>query len=169
MEATIKVNSRAALPGALKEVIIKGIQRNGRRVFDLSQNNERGFVPVKTGKLKASGTFTSNGDKGYVIQYDTDYASAIEIGRTTDGNASTVTTVEVPGKFVAAHYTKGGKWVPAKWRPPYTRKLKGKKVVKTDTGFITINLGKTKGQLYLGRAFEQILPQIDKDIVVELT
>jgi len=63
------------------QAVIKGIQRNGDRVFDISQ--QEGYVPVDTGFLKASG-YVERKKNGVKIGYRADYASAIEFGIPND-------------------------------------------------------------------------------------
>jgi len=63
----------------IMDVIVKGIQRNAERIFDISQNTEGCFVPVNTGFLKQSGGIESLPD-GASIRYRADYAADVEFG-----------------------------------------------------------------------------------------
>jgi len=61
------------------DAIVKGIQANADRIFQISQNTEGCFVPVNTGFLKQSGGVESLPD-GASIRYRADYAADIEFG-----------------------------------------------------------------------------------------
>jgi len=57
------------------EAVVLGIQRNGDRIFDISQQK----VPVDTGNLKRSG-FVNRLDNGIEMGYRAPYAAAVENG-----------------------------------------------------------------------------------------
>lgn len=61
------------------KAIIEGVRRNGERIFALSQDNAKGFVPVDRGILKQSG-YTRNIRGGIEIGYKAPYSSIIENG-----------------------------------------------------------------------------------------
>jgi hypothetical protein len=67
------------LRAKINKAVIEGIRRNGDRIFDLSQDTARGFVPTDRGILKQSG-YTRNIRNGVEIGYKAPYASIIEIG-----------------------------------------------------------------------------------------
>jgi hypothetical protein len=62
------------------EALIKGVRRNGERIFDISQNTEDGYVPVDRGTLKKSG-YTFLKPNGIEIGYTAPYARDVEFGR----------------------------------------------------------------------------------------
>jgi hypothetical protein len=57
----------------LLKAITKGVQVNGKFVFDRSQE----YVPVKTGFLKKSGGFVAKKD-GWILNYKAPYAADVE-------------------------------------------------------------------------------------------
>jgi len=63
----------------IMDAIVKGIRANADRIFEISQNTEGCFVPVKTGVLKMSGGVESLSD-GASIRYRAKYAADVEFG-----------------------------------------------------------------------------------------
>jgi hypothetical protein len=67
------------LRNKINRAIIEGIRRNGERIFDISQDNAKGFVPVDRGILKQSGD-TNKIRNGIEIFYKAPYSHIIEFG-----------------------------------------------------------------------------------------
>ena len=63
----------------IKTRVIKGLQKTSHRIFTLSQNNLAGYVPVDSGKLKASGSLQIL-PNGAIIMYTASYAADVEFG-----------------------------------------------------------------------------------------
>lgn len=63
----------------IERCIIEGVRRNGERIFAISQENARGFVPVDAGYLKQSG-YIRRISGGIEMGYRARYAAAIEYG-----------------------------------------------------------------------------------------
>lgn len=63
----------------VRKVIIKGIQRNGDRILDRSQQTDACFVPVDKGFLKNSG-YKKDLPNGVEIGYTAPYAARVHYG-----------------------------------------------------------------------------------------
>jgi hypothetical protein len=65
------------------DAVVKGVQRNGERILNISQDTAGCFVSVNTGNLKRSGSVVPL-DNGVRIQYLSPYASEVENGIESD-------------------------------------------------------------------------------------
>jgi len=130
----------------LLKAITKGVQVNGKFVFDRSQE----YVPVQTGQLKKSGGFVAKKD-GWILNYRAPYAADVE-------NRPYSSDEEQP-KSVGAHIRRAFK-------------RKDGTVVKATKvkGYYTTPSGKRlrrdprQGGQYLTRAADMELPDLTTNI-----
>lgn len=165
-------SSQKQLESKLRKAIIKGLQRNGDRIFDVSQRTEECYVPVDTGMLKKSG-YKKNISKGFEIGYVTPYAADVEYGH--NGKPAVTRTVTGGGYWRKSYKTKSGKIVPAKYIPTYTMQVTGKRLVQVQPKIdciphgprIWVWIDDTKpreGQYFLTRATMVGIKDLVKDI-----
>jgi len=64
----------------VRKTLVEGIRRNGERIFDISQRNAEGFVPVDRGILRQSG-YVRNIRKGVIIGYKASHSARVEFGQ----------------------------------------------------------------------------------------
>lgn len=83
---------------AIREAIIQAVGRNGQRAFAESKNT----VPVDTGELKNSGSFTES-SSGITIKYSAEYASSVERGW-AGGKVWVKLHFRKPASLVRGHY-----------------------------------------------------------------
>jgi hypothetical protein len=83
--------TRRRIKDKLLKAITKGVQVNGKFVFDKSQE----YVPVRTGFLKKSGGFVAKKD-GWILNYRAPYAADVESRPYSSGE-------EEQPKSVASH------------------------------------------------------------------
>lgn len=93
----------------VRKSIVEGIRRNGERIFDLSQDNAKGFVPVDRGILRHSG-YTRRIKGGVEIGYRAPYAYRVEFGQ-PEGRYTGTQVVHI--KSHTAHTKYGTVKVPA--------------------------------------------------------
>jgi len=127
----------------IKQDLILGLRRNADRIFNISQQTKKGFVPVDTGNLKRSGSVDYYSD-GAVITYRASYAAVVEHG------------AEAHEEFVKGFaYTKRHAKRKGKKRKPGTTKV----VVKAHIR----RMPKREGVYYLARAVQEGIPMLAKD------
>ena len=157
--------------------LIRGLRRFGERVFDLSQQTARCYVPVDIGILRRSG-YTKKLENGIEIGYMAPYAGAVEFGNPKtpfDG----IQVIHTQG-FQRAGYTRtDGTYVRPAIISPHDRTFINKRVVgfrpkfsKFDRGDLIFRVLEAEperpGQFYLTRALQDSLPEASNDIEFEL-
>lgn len=75
----VRIDAGQDVGEEILKILIRGAQRNARRIFHISQQTEQCYVPVLTGYLKSSGSVTDDAE-GATIRYDAPYASIVEYG-----------------------------------------------------------------------------------------
>lgn len=144
--------------------VVKGIQRNGDKVFSISQDTAGCLVPVNTGMLKKSG-YTNYLPLGIEIGYRTPYAGIVETGIEQDIPIEGTQIVRVKsyrrrdGTIVKEHIAKyvNKRLIPI--RPKFSKFEWGEKT------FRVINKIKARpGQYFLSRAVMEGLKDLTKDI-----
>jgi hypothetical protein len=161
----------------INDAIVKGIRANADRIFDISQNTEGCFVPVKNGILKMSGNMVPL-DDGASIVYRADYAAAIEFG--TPGEPwSGSQDVRIRSHKRKAYVRKDGTYVNAHnvqahskhyensrligFRPKAGKGRSQKKIYR-----VMSSKGSTEGQFFLSRAVLEGIMFLPTDIEVYL-
>ena len=174
----------------IHRALVAGMRRFGERVFSLSQETDRCYVPVDKGFLKHSG-YVKDIPGGSTIGYVTPYAARVEWG----GPAIPVTgtqIVKIPLHIRKAHARKGyfatrgtnSYWVEPTWIEksvvgPHEVTYVNKKVIRFKPKISKFERGpeivriiseepERKGQHYLGRALKDSLPHMTEDIEFEL-
>lgn len=165
------------LKRAINETLIKGLQRWGDRVFDLSQQTEYCYVPTDTGFLKMSGNKVDL-PKGFYIIYRAKYASVVEMGSPARPVIGTF-EYRIRAHRVKAFRRKDGVFIPAHKRKAHKKILINKKVIgfrpklsKFQRGekiFRVISVEKERtGQWFANRALRDSLPSLPTDLNLEL-
>tara|TARA_Y100000310_G_scaffold243152_1_gene247579 strand:+ start:2970 stop:3521 length:552 start_codon:yes stop_codon:yes gene_type:complete len=169
---------RANLKRSVRAALIRGLRRYGERVFSLSQQTERCYVPVDKGTLKDSG-YTKKLENGIEIGYTAPYAAIVEFGgpgEVFEGSQS----VHIREHDVRGHFrtrVEGDQiWISPHVRGPYTRVYESQRLIgfrpkhskferETKTIFRVVDSGADReGQFYLTRANRDSLPDLPKDI-----
>lgn len=163
---------------SIRDLIIKGVQRNADRIFDISQSTQACYVPVDTGMLKKSGTIEHT-DKGAIIAYRTDYASDVELGIEADIPIEGEQKIYVKKHKRRAYTTSSGKRVPATIVQGHTTIYKNKRLIRMrpkhskfeygDPIFRVIDkIKKREGQFYLTRALQEGIKHVGEDVAFYL-
>jgi len=72
----------STLQAAIKRALIQGIHANGNKIYYRSQDTVGCYVPVDTGKLKASGSLIYKAES-LLIRYSAPHAAIVETGLET--------------------------------------------------------------------------------------
>ena len=158
---------------AIRGAITEGIRRNGQRIFDISQQTENCYVPVRTGFLKENGGW-ENIERGVNLYYRTPYAADVEFG-TESKPVSGSQSVHVKSHTRRGYTTKSGKRVQKHHVSAYNMDLKDKKMVSWEPRINKFQYGERifrvvdkeggqKGQYFLTRAFYEGFPELVHDI-----
>jgi hypothetical protein len=148
------------------DAIIKGVQRNGDRIFDISQDTSAGFCPVDKGTLKKSG-YINYPSNGVEMGYTADYASVVEFG--TEGGPIEGTQVVKVSSF--RRKTKTGKVAQVS---AHERRYENKRLIAfhpqgQKTIYRVINeIPPKEGQFYLTRAYQAGIAHLAEDLKYEL-
>ena len=158
---------------AIRGAITEGIRRNGQRIFDISQQTENCYVPVRTGFLKENGGW-ENIERGVNLYYRTPYAADVEFGSDSKPVSGTQ-SVHVKSHTRKGYTTKTGKRVQKHNVSAYDMQLKDKKLVSWEPRINKFQYGERifrvvdkeggqKGQFFLTRAFYEGFPELVHDI-----
>ena len=164
---------RADLKQAIIRSIIDGIQRNGDRIFNTSQNTEGCFVPVDTGFLKRSGVKDDMAG-GMRIVYRAPYSIAVEYGSEAQPYVGKQ-TIHVRSHKRKGYTRKDGAYVAPAVVKPHDKVYEDGKLIgfrpklgKFEHGNLIFRVMKghstRKGQFFLTRAVRQELPNLPEDI-----
>lgn len=155
------------------DAIVKGIQRNGERCFDISQQTVEGYVPVDTGFLKGSG-FVERLKRGVQFGYRAKYASVVEHGIANDIPIRGNQIVHIKEHMRKGYTRRDGVYVPPVRVPAHDVVYKNKRLIpireKATLGrgrltFRVIDKIKARpGKFYLHRAFEKGVKELPNDI-----
>lgn len=160
----------------IKKVIVKGIQRNGDRIFSISQDTAGCYVPVDTGFLKASGN-TEPLQNGVEIIYRADYSAKVEFGsdeREIEGTqrvyvkSHTIKKGKRKGARVKGHYKEYKDKKLITWKPKLgeIRLFKGgsKFEREDEISRVISKESKREGQFFLSRAALKGIQELPNDI-----
>lgn len=158
----------------ITQMIIKGIQRNGERIFNISQDTATCFVPVDTGNLKRSGSVEplSNGVR---IIYRAPYASEVEVGIPNDIPITGKQIVTIRTYTRKGYTRKDGVYVPATVISEHKVVYENKRLIRIRPKMSKFQYGKPEfrviskirareGQFYLTRAVSLGLENLADDI-----
>ena len=135
----------------LLKAITKGVQVNGKFVFDRSQE----YVPVQTGFLKKSGGFVAKKD-GWILKYNAPYAADVE-------NRPYSSDDEEKPKAISAYIRKAFRRTDG--TPVKATKVRG--YYYTKSGRLQRRDPRQGGQ-YLTRATEMELPDLTTNVFQQL-
>ena len=169
----IQISVKTDIRKAVKNAIIKGIQRNGERIFSTSQSTESCYVPVDTGFLKHSGN-TENTKNGIILKYSAPYSAKVEFGNLTIPYVGTQ-TVHIKAHKRKSYVRKDGVRVPASEVKAHDVKYENKRLIgfkpkysKFERGPLIFRVLKgepaREGQHYLGRALVKEMKFLSDDI-----
>ena len=158
----------------INKAVVKGIQRNVNRIFDLSQDTQACYIPTDTGNLKRSGVFIELKD-GAKIQYRAPYSSDVEFGIEADRPIQGTQVLHIPMHTRKGYTRKDGKYVKPVSVKAHDVTLVNKRVIRIRPKhskfeydkpiFRIIDKQKARpGQFFLSRAVKEGLPGISKDI-----
>lgn len=155
----------------IMSAIISGVQRNGERIFNISQQTSSGYVPVDNGTLKRSGVSIYT-PKGIIIKYTAPYSLVVETGIEQDIPIKGDQVIKMKnGRTRTLHnkrliFIKRQRKSKFEWESLYRTDKGGK---KKSGIFRTISVIKARlGQWYLKRATEEGLKYLVDDLVEEL-
>ena len=148
----------------IKEAVIKGIQRNADRIFDISQSTAECYVPTDTGVLKKSGAvnYLPNGAE---ILYTANYSSAVEFGIPSDIPIEGTQIVKVRafkrrgGAIVKAHEKKYVNKKVIGFRPKFSKFEFGAKMFR-----VIDKIKARAGQFFLSRSVQEGIKDLSNDI-----
>ena len=164
---------------ALRKALIRGIQRNGERIHNTSQDTVGCFVPVQKGLLKMSGNIPEKLPNGVEIRYRADYSYKIEFGDPGGQPYTGTQKVWTKGHWVKSYTKKNGTHVSKHWVPGHETvyenvrlvgfKPKASKFEKGEKIFRVLKqTPKIEPQYFLTRAAYQELPHLVEDLEFEM-
>ena len=169
----IRITSKTDVRKIVKDAIIKGIQRNGDRIFNTSQSTESCYVPRVTGFLAHSGDAirTPNGIK---LVYVAPYSSRVEFGGPAIPYTGTQ-TVHIKAHKRKSYVRKDGTNVRASSVKAHDVKYKNKRLIgfrpklskfeRLPMIFRVLKEEKAReGQHFLGRATQKEIQHLSEDI-----
>ena len=152
---------------AIMEAVKLAIQDTCQDIYDISQNTEGCYVPVKTGYLKSTGYISETSD-GCEVGYLADYAHAVEYGfpfipfeRPHDMQIPSYRRKD--GTIVRSHIKRVYNMKPVTFKPKIDKFTYGPEITRMMPG-----IPKQDGQFFLSRAVDASLVNFGDNLELHL-